>query len=151
MLERLYEDATSFGFPEERFERVYREVEVTLYRDAVRALVIAPLRGAWMEIGRIELGDGLSLVRGDAAAPARGVPEAARPGSVRAGARRPRGRPDPSRGAADRFAAVVTALRLWAPGIEPGGAGLAPDRSRSLAAAPARLGVPRGWRVAARR
>ena len=36
MLERLYEDATSFGFPEERFERVYREVEATLYRDAVR-------------------------------------------------------------------------------------------------------------------
>ena len=27
MLERLYEDATSFGFPEERFERVYLEVE----------------------------------------------------------------------------------------------------------------------------
>ena len=27
MLERLYEDATSFGFPEERFERLYEEVE----------------------------------------------------------------------------------------------------------------------------
>src|SRR3954447_13792346 len=27
LLERLYEDATSFGFPEERFERVYRDVE----------------------------------------------------------------------------------------------------------------------------
>ena len=35
MLERLYEDATSFGFPEERFDRVYAEVELTLYRDAV--------------------------------------------------------------------------------------------------------------------
>ena len=66
MLERLYEDATSFGFPEERFERVYGEVEVTLYRDAVRARVVAPLRGAWMEIDRLELGDGLSIVRGDA-------------------------------------------------------------------------------------
>ena len=65
MLERLYEDATSFGFPEERFERVYSEVEVTLYRDAVRARVVAPLRGAWMEAERIELGDGLSLMRGD--------------------------------------------------------------------------------------
>ena len=64
MLERLYEDATSFGFPEERFERVYGEVEVTLYRDAVRARVVAPLRGAWMEIDRLELGDGLSIVRG---------------------------------------------------------------------------------------
>ena len=65
MLERLYEDATSFGFPEERFERVYGEVEVTLYRDAVRARVIAPLRGAWMDAERVELGEGLSLVRGD--------------------------------------------------------------------------------------
>ena len=37
MLERLYEDATSFGFPEERFERLYREVEATLYRDALAA------------------------------------------------------------------------------------------------------------------
>ena len=44
MLERLYEDATSFGFPEERFERVYGEVELTLYRDAVRARLIAPLQ-----------------------------------------------------------------------------------------------------------
>src|SRR3954462_14753009 len=26
MLERLWEDATSFGFPEERFERVYEDV-----------------------------------------------------------------------------------------------------------------------------
>src|SRR5919107_818951 len=65
LLERLYEDATSFGFPEERFERVYGEVELTLYRDAVRARVIAPLRGAWMEIDRLELGDGLLIVRGD--------------------------------------------------------------------------------------
>ena len=66
MLERLYEDATSFGFPEERFERVYGEVELTLYRDAVRARVIAPVHAAWMDAERVELGDGLSLVRGDA-------------------------------------------------------------------------------------
>src|SRR5918998_5691990 len=65
MLERLYEDATSFGFPEERFDRVYQEVELTLYRDAVRARVIAPLRGAWMEADRLDLGGGLSIVRGD--------------------------------------------------------------------------------------
>ena len=26
---------------------------------------MAPLRGAWMEIDRLELGDGLALVRGD--------------------------------------------------------------------------------------
>ena len=98
MLERLYEDATSFGFPEERFERVYGEVEVTLYRDAVRARVIAPLRGAWMDAERIELGDGLSLVRerrraAEAACHENGDAAAA----LRARARRARGRPDPGR------------------------------------------------------
>ena len=74
MLERLYEDATSFGFPEERFERVYREVEATLYRDALAARVVAPLRGVAIEADRIDLGDGLSLVRGEIAdAPAEAV------------------------------------------------------------------------------
>jgi hypothetical protein len=112
MLERLYEDATSFGFPEERFDRVYREVEVTLYRDAVRARVVAPLRGAWMEAERVELGDGLSLVRGDRfegphersellCVLERDVPAA---------------EPIPTEEAADRFSAVVTAMRLWLPG-----------------------------------
>src|ERR671924_1756872 len=62
MLERLYEDATSFGFPEERFERVYREVETTLYRDAVRDRVVAPLDGVLLAAERVELGDGLALV-----------------------------------------------------------------------------------------
>jgi hypothetical protein len=112
MLERLYEDATSFGFPEERFERVYREVEVTLYRDAVRARVVAPLRGAWMEAERIELGDGLSLVRGDRLD---GPHESSELVCV---VERdvPADDPIPTEEAADRFAAVVTAMRLWAPG-----------------------------------
>ncbi len=112
MLERLYEDATSFGFPEERFDRVYREVELTLYRDAVRARVMAPLRGAWMDAERIELGEGLSLVRGDRfdgphenseliCVLERDVPA---------------DDPIPTEEAATRFAAVVTAMRLWAPG-----------------------------------
>src|SRR5919198_5514218 len=63
MLERLYEDATSFGFPEERFERVYEEVELTLYRDTVPASAAAVLHGFDMDAERVELGDGLSLVR----------------------------------------------------------------------------------------
>jgi hypothetical protein len=121
MLERLYEDATSFGFPEERFERVYREVEVTLYRDAVRARVVAPLRGAWMEIDRLELGDGLSIVRGDAFdAPDDAVfPEEGdnTPALLCVLERdTPADEPIPASEAADRFAGVVTALRLWAPG-----------------------------------
>jgi len=112
MLERLYEDATSFGFPEERFERVYGEVEVTLYRDAVRARVVAPLRGAWMEIDRLELGDGLSVVRGDAFD---GPHERSELLCV---LERDAPADDliPIDEAAERFGAVVTALRLWAPG-----------------------------------
>src|SRR3954452_8570158 len=35
MLERLYEDATSFEFPEERFERVYAEVERALFENTI--------------------------------------------------------------------------------------------------------------------
>jgi hypothetical protein len=125
MLERLYEDATSFGFPEERFDRIYREVEVTLYHDAVRACVVAPLRGAAMAAERVDLGGGLSLVRGDLAdAP----PEAVWPDPLEAGAGSepavlcvlerdaPPGEGISAAEAAERFAAVVTALRLWAPG-----------------------------------
>jgi hypothetical protein len=63
MLERLYEDATSFAFPEERFESVYAEVERTLYQDTTRTVVAAHLRGVELEPERVELGDGLSLVR----------------------------------------------------------------------------------------
>jgi hypothetical protein len=112
MLERLYEDATSFGFPEERFERVYGEVELTLYRDAVRARVIAPLHGAWMHAERVELGDGLSLARGDAL---EGQHDRT---SLLCVLERdvPADDPIPADEAAGRFASVVTAMRLWAPG-----------------------------------
>jgi hypothetical protein len=112
MLERLYEDATSFGFPEERFDRVYREVELTLYRDAVRARVTAPVRGAWMEAESVELGDGLSLVRGDRLD---GPHERSELLCV---LERdvPADDPIPTDEAAARFDEVVTALRLWAPG-----------------------------------
>jgi hypothetical protein len=112
MLERLYEDATSFGFPEERFERVYGEVELTLYRDAVRARLIAPLHGAWMHAERVELGDGLSLARGDAM---EGPHERT---SLLCVLERdvPADDPIPADEAAERFASVVTAMRLWGPG-----------------------------------
>ncbi len=67
MLERLYEDATSFDFPEERFERVYDELERTLYDGTARVVAVAPLRDARLETRRIDLGGGLALVRGDSA------------------------------------------------------------------------------------
>src|SRR3954454_12283603 len=65
MLERLYEDATSFVFPEERFERVYEEVERTLYQGTVHATVLASLPGVFIDAPRVDLGDGLALARGD--------------------------------------------------------------------------------------
>ncbi|MEA2480981.1 MAG: hypothetical protein QOJ07_2903, partial [Thermoleophilaceae bacterium] len=66
MLERLYEDATNFEFPETRFDRVYLEVEHALYEHTQRAAVIVPLPGMRIEADRVELGDGFALVAGDA-------------------------------------------------------------------------------------
>jgi hypothetical protein len=87
-------------------------VELTLYRDAVRARLIAPLLGAWMDAERIELGNGLSIVRGDAL---EGPHE---PSTLLCVLERD---VPPDEGiladeAAERFASVVTAMRLWAPG-----------------------------------
>ncbi len=65
MLERIWEDATSFAFPEERFERVYGDVERALYEGVLQAAIAAPLPGLVMERDRIDLGDGMVLVRGD--------------------------------------------------------------------------------------
>ena len=121
MLERLYEDATSFGFPEERFERVYREVEATLYRDALAARVVAPLRGVAIEADRIELGEGLALVRGEIAdAPAEAVyPENGdgEPAVVCVLERDVTAEDGiTATEAEERFTRLVSALRLWAPG-----------------------------------
>ncbi len=122
MLDRLYEDATSFFFPEERFDRLYEEVETTLYRDAVHARVVAPLAGVLIESDRVDLGGGLSLVMGDRAdAP----PEAAWPdedeqseAAVLCVVERevPADDQIPVAEAEERFRGLVTALRLWAPG-----------------------------------
>jgi hypothetical protein len=64
LLERLYEDATSFDFPEERFERVYAGVERTLFEDTINAAVLTPVHGLVLENTRVELGDGIVLVDG---------------------------------------------------------------------------------------
>jgi len=65
MLERLYEDMSDFAFPEERFERVYDEVEGTLYEKSQAATVVVPVHGLEMDCDRVDLDEGLSLVRGD--------------------------------------------------------------------------------------
>jgi hypothetical protein len=117
MLERLYEDASSFGFPEERFERLYLEVEQMLYQDAVRTRVVAPLHGVRIEPELVELGDGLSLVRGDRAelpTEALAADRGERPPAVLVLERDTT--PDDPLRAADasaRFTRIVTAMRLF--------------------------------------
>jgi hypothetical protein len=65
MLERIWEDATSFAFPEDRFETVYEEVERALYEGVLQSAIAAPLPGLVLERDRVELGDGMAVVRGD--------------------------------------------------------------------------------------
>ena len=65
MLERLYEDATNFEFPEDRFERVYVDLERSLYRDTMRAAVVVPMPGLRIESDRVDLGEGIALVAGE--------------------------------------------------------------------------------------
>jgi hypothetical protein len=111
MLERLYEEATGFGFPEERFERVYGEVERTLYRDTVGWTVIAGLPGLELESDRIDLGGGLSLTRDGALEP---------PVEDEAVCMLERDVAADSEGlvaeARDRFSRLLTGLRLFKPG-----------------------------------
>jgi hypothetical protein len=122
MIDRLYEDATSFGFPEERFERLYEEVESTLFRDAVAARVVAPLAGVRIESDTVDLGGGLSLGVGDCVdAPAEAVwPEGSESDepAVLCVVEREVQADDhiPASEAEERFRGLVTALRLWAPG-----------------------------------
>jgi hypothetical protein len=118
LLERLYEEATSFGFPEERFERVYREVEETLYRDALRTTVLAPLHGLELGVTKVDLGGGLSLASAEAIdAPPEAMPWQGLPGALCVLERY--AAPDdraPDAEAVERFEALVTALRLWRAG-----------------------------------
>jgi hypothetical protein len=156
MLERLYEDATSFGFPEERFERVYEEVERTLYRDAVHARVVAPLAGAWIDAERLDLGGGLSLVRGERAeAPQEAVlPEDGdgEPGVLCVLERDVApGETISAAEAYERFGKLVTALRLWAPGQvgvgAPGWRSSGGGRWEAIPLGAAGARPPRAWQL----
>jgi hypothetical protein len=133
MLERLFEDATTFDFPEDRFERVYGELERTLYDGTMRVAAVAPLRRARIESRRVELGSGISLVQGNAAdAPREAVwahphlsAEDAEPNVLIVIDRESE---DDREIPLDRFRArvadIVRGLRLWGPGaLAPGGGG----------------------------
>ena len=134
MLERLYEDATSFVFPEERFEAVYAEVERTLYRDTTRTAVVAPLLRR-----RARAGAGgarrrpRARARGALRRPARGG--RGRGHALRARARHRARRPAAADEAAERFRALERGMRLYKPGaVALGALALDPAGRRALAA-----------------
>jgi hypothetical protein len=126
MLERIYADATSFEFPEERFERVYAEVERALFQNVLRTAIVAPLHGFEMEHDRLDLGDGLFLIAGDKldAPPAAvwsdttGQVEHGRAPNILCVLRRDvaADAPMPMAEARARFRRLLTALRLFKPG-----------------------------------
>src|SRR3954451_13784740 len=126
MLERIYADATSFEFPEERFERVYAEVERALFEKTLRTAIVAPLYGFEMEHDRFDLGDGMFLIAGDKldAPPAavwsdqRGEVEHGRAPNVLCVLRRDvaADAPLPIAEARARFRRLLTSLRLFKTG-----------------------------------
>jgi hypothetical protein len=121
LLERVFEESTTFELHEDRFARVYEQLEHMLYGDTVRAVALVPLEGAELGQERVELGDGLALaVPGGVEvppelvhAPALCVLERDLPG----------GEKPPVAEAVARFTALVTALRLF----KEGGVALAPQ------------------------
>jgi hypothetical protein len=152
MLERIYADATGFEFPDERFERVYAEVERALFQNVLRTAIVAPLHGFEMEHDRLDLGDGMFLIAGDKldAPPAAvwsdtsGQVEHGRAPNVLCVLRRDvaADEPMPMREARARFRRLLTALRLFKTGSLAFGA-LAWARVDEGAWQPLALGVGR--------
>lgn len=66
-LGRVFSERSDFGFDSDRFQSAYEELEKALLADRALVTLIAPLVGLALEerTWRLELGDGLSLVRGD--------------------------------------------------------------------------------------
>jgi hypothetical protein len=65
-LTRVFEESTDFALSPERVDRAYGEVEAALYESRTETVVIAPLLGLDVASAAVALGDGLSLVQGDA-------------------------------------------------------------------------------------
>src|SRR3954447_17022960 len=150
MLERIYADATGFEFPEERFERVYAEVERALFQNVLRTAIVAPLHGFEMEHDRLDLGDGMFLIAGDKLdapsaavwADTSGHVEHGRSPNVLCVLRRDvaADEPMPMPEARARFRRLLPALRLFKPGTVSFGA-LAWARVDEGAWQPLALGV----------
>lgn len=71
-LAAVFDERSEFGFEPAHFEAAYAELERTLYEGHCTATVVAPVLGIALDPETIELslGDGLSLIRGDALADA---------------------------------------------------------------------------------
>jgi hypothetical protein len=118
-LSRVFEESTDFALSPERLERAYREVESALYDGRTETVVIAPLLGVEIASPELALGEGLTLVQGDA------FPEDAPADALWApGAQRPHllvvvrweaaaGDTTPVAHARVRLRRLVTALRLY--------------------------------------
>jgi hypothetical protein len=118
-LSRVFEESTDFALSPERLERAYGEVESALYDGRTETVVIAPLLGLEIASPELALGDGLTLVQGDA------FPEDAPADALWApGARRPHllvvvrweaaaGDTTPVAHARVRLRRLLTALRLY--------------------------------------
>lgn len=62
LLERLYSDATTFAFPEERFEGLCAELEQAISDGQVATVVAVPVYGVRIAGRRVDLDDCLALV-----------------------------------------------------------------------------------------
>jgi hypothetical protein len=127
-LSQVFADRSEFELHSERFQLAYAELERSLYEGRFVATVIAPLLGLALEPSTRELpiGEGLSLVRGDALsdAPGEAVWGDAEEPHVLAVLRvaQERGARSPVSSARIRFRRTLTALRLF----ERGGYALGP-------------------------
>jgi hypothetical protein len=127
-LESVFIERSGFGFEPASFEAAYAELERAIYEGHCTATVIAPLLGVALDPDTIELmlGDGLSLIRGDALADA--PPDAVwgeseEPNVLALLAIDEQGSDHPPVAVARaRFRHVLTALRLF----ERGGYGVGP-------------------------
>ena len=80
-LQRAFEDASEFVLTPERFERAYRELESCLYEGRNEVRFVVPVLGMRIASREVELGNGISLVQGEAVpdAPTEAVWDPARP------------------------------------------------------------------------
>jgi len=122
-LSAVFAETSAFGYQPEAFAAAYAELEATLYEGRQVATAIAPLLGLALESDELALGDGLSLVRGEALPDAPQEAVWSTPGEVEQGAvlavltvEGDRLAGPPITTARTRFRRLLSALRLFEAG-----------------------------------